>query len=395
VIALAAKFYSDHRVFDETQLSPALLHDPSGWWRLVAALFVHGEKQVLPCIAALSLLWSLGTRAERAFGSGAALFIFIVGGATANLARCAAESESWLQIAGTGTIPGAIALAGAWVSGAVRTRESGLARSLAVALGSSAFAVFFASTPELGVGLGAPLLRFLPSAGVAFVLGGLLGSAAPLRTNASARPVRVILLAIALVILAVSGFALNRRLDSAASGVDAPTKKKSVPVVEHDDPELGLTYDVPIYLARFHLDENGQGRISGFRPAFKRFPVLLIHVIPRGDYFDAEGRALQLADMERAEDPTAKRISDGKVECPLGPAYHVGLVVSHEGEEFSRWHCFVTPTASSESTIWIELYAESDGENALQTIESVARSLKLRAGRADKGNDAKRSDRPR
>jgi hypothetical protein len=383
---MAALYKNFHDVYEVTHLTPGLPSDPAHWWRLVTALFAYGKDQFMPCLMALGLIWGWGGRIEKAVGAGGALFTFLVGGALANVVRCLAESEGWLTTAGSGGIVGGAALVGASVSGVVRTREGTLGRTLATGIGSLALSVLF-SAQSLAKGFGEDLLRFLPSVLAGFVIGGFLGALLPLRSSERARAGRAALLAVSFVILTISGFFYERALYPSRGTAESRPKAPSGPAVaEQDDATLGLVYDVPLFMSHVGLANTGKERASGYRPTFRSLPTLILRVLPKGEYYAPDTTALELARQERDQDPTAKHLAEGPLECSLGPAYFQALVVSSgrgDGGETAIFHAIVAPKALP-SLIHIRLESEPDDEEARPTLEAVVRSLKLRPGHADK-----------
>jgi hypothetical protein len=218
---------------------------------------------------------------------------------------------------------------------------------------------------------------------VGFVLGGFLGAVLPLRSSESARAARAVIFLVATAMLLISGFPYGSALFPRSTAEQRPAPVKGPPLVEQDDATLGLVYGIPVHLSRTSSKADKEAKQTIYTPTFKSLPQIHVRVIPRGDYFSPDGRALQLADMERQQDPTAKLTSEGSLECSLGPAYHVALVVSHEANEYATWHCFVSPKGA-DTMIWVQLFAEPDDEDARPMLEAVVRSLKLRAGQADK-----------
>lgn len=397
MLALAVAVWRKIPVFDATVLSPDLPRDPAHLWRLVTATFVHGPNMVFPALSALGLVWTWGMRSERAFGSSGMLTTLLVGGAVGNLVRCFAEDEQFLAHAGSGGVAAGIALAGATVSGVVRSREGGIFSTLVQALGSAAFGVLF-SLPAWGAGVAAgdTVVRLLPAVGVAFVLGGFLGIVLPLRTSERARPIRAGLLVLALATVAVAGAFLARAAwPSSSSSNEPPKKRPGPPMARHESTELDLSYELPLFLSEQRLAKaptNGAAKI--YARTFGGMPHVFLHLAPKHEFYAADTTALQVADQIKADEPGAKLLSEGKLECPLGPAYFVALSLPRDDEPMTLWDCFVVPQAGS-NMVEVQLRAEPGDDGARPILEAIVRSLKVLSAPADKEVDPKQRGRPR
>ncbi|MBI3722987.1 rhomboid family intramembrane serine protease [bacterium] len=391
--------YAYHRqgnlVFDAAKLSPELAGSPLGWWRLVATLVVHGSAQVFACAMVILLVLSSGWRSERAFGAGGALLVFVLGGAAGNLVRCW-EPADWLEHAGTGGLTGAFALAAAAASAAVRLREKDAVRSLVSTVVSSAITLFMCLLDAAGTD---PLVVFrtvLPGILVAFVSGGILGALLPLRARKPHPGPRLAVLGLALALSGSGALGFARAIwpDAmpraiAPPGGSRPIRKEADPwaMVRTYDEKLGLELGVPRSFRKVSLPEDFvksfKGRAVAYQAAYQAV-AFDICAFPRGEYDSPDTVAALIGQMWCQQNPCVGYLGRGEGwinGCPLGKAYRIALKDATEGRELAVWIAVI----SNESTnVRLCVRASLDDEDAPQLLEALARSLKVRAGSADK-----------
>jgi len=361
-------------------------HDASTWYRLVAGLFIHGQHHELQAMIVLSILAVNGYRTERGIGASGLLVSFVVGGVVGNVVRLFLESPALLE-ASAATTAGALALTGSAASIVVRLKLQSIPRALVSGMGSGVMTVLFSAGQLQGAYVFSTLPDMLPSAGAAFLAGGLVASLWPLTGPTVRKLPRVGVVALALAALGWAAFSTAQSLKKLKGRSQEQVEQEDMPGLERmTAPGFPYSFGAPI---SHHMrnDPKAKGAVildpnSGFGlPMFVMSTVKRIGVVP-WEGFDAEGAALYFLQHRREQRKDAKPFDEGKVKLvPLGPTYKQ-IMLHYEGEmELLNG---IIAVQGPDEFVFIEVEARSDDLLALSTAVAIARSLKVLPDKADK-----------
>jgi hypothetical protein len=384
-----------HRLWQALGLSRDLV--PSGeLWRLVTGSFVHRSDMphgmvglaTLFCVA-FNLVPGARTSADRLLGAGGALFLFIVGGAAANLVRVFLEPPELFSSV-PGGYPGGLALVAAT---AVAGRRAGLPSSGEISwlLYRVVFALFavlactdgFARPDKTAESVVHALPGILSGAAIGLVFALVVP---PVQRRAAGSLLGPLLGLSALVVLLAgavgAGVHHQRGLADRAFKVDPASELQL-----RDDAELGVSLLLPSSL---HEREREKNHVA-YAGLVTTLPQLQVYVGPRSSQgFDAPDTFMEIVLRElKKRDPEALELeSPQPFRAGRLRGEKCALATIQGGNKMTmRLYVFM----SREKTIQLIYYHDPEDDEAPEVADAIAASLKERGEPSDKSE----KERPR